>query len=110
MLRNPGHKILLGCLVLAALFGLFTLFPCSDDPATSSIRTGVREGNPAPGIPAPEDLDRAWGEDPTFDQEALDTSGADEDTPKPPRRNINRLFMVLRSENGMGPPPGAIAR
>ncbi len=112
MLRNPGHRILLGCMVLAALFALFTLFPCSGDETPSPDRPGVLKTGPADGAATRADFDRAWSEDrdPVFDEDASEASCSDVDAPEPPRRNINRLFMVLGPENGMGPPPGVKTR
>ena len=60
----------------------------------------------------PSGWDGAWSDDyrDAFDdKDAGENEGQGVEQKRHPVRNINRLFMVLRPEDGMGPPPGARA-
>ena len=80
MLRYTGHRILLGCLILAALLALFTLFPYSGDTTPSLDRSDVLKGDPTRGVPARGALDRTSSEEGEldFNEDRPEKSGSDE--------------------------------
>jgi len=109
MPRKPGHRIVFGCSTLAVLFALLTLFPFSGDGSLALTRAGTRDAKIQESSTAADDLSRAWEEDlsDSFEEDPADSSeSTGTDAARPPRRNTNRLFMVMKPENGMGPPPG----